>query len=99
MDAAQLTRKIALFLGCALLLASAASAQDLVASPSTVTFTPVVNSQQVQLTMSDASSGAFTVTNTAGWFTVSPMSGSSLPATLTVTLNSSCVLVGGCPST
>lgn len=81
MDAAQLTRKIGLYLICALLLAGAASAQTLVVSPTTVTF----SSFQRDVTVNVTSTGApinFTVDSPhAPWYSITASS-LTTPATL-----------------
>lgn len=70
MDAAQLTRKLALYFAGALLMSGAASAQTLVVSPSTVTFRPFLQ----QVTINVTSTGTpvnFTVgAPHAPWYTI-----------------------------
>jgi uncharacterized protein (TIGR03437 family) len=84
MDAAQLTRKIALYFAGALLMAGAASAQTLVVSPNTVTFRPFAQQFTLNVTSSTATQINFTVGATQPWYTV-VASGNTTPATLTVT--------------
>jgi uncharacterized protein (TIGR03437 family) len=96
MDAAQLTRKLALFLAGALLSTGVVHAQTLTANPTSVTFTAFEGQRQVQLTMSDSSAQSFTIANTAGWFTVTP-SQNTTPATLTISRVADCTTTAaGC---
>ncbi len=92
MDAAQY-RKIALYLSTALLLAGAASAQNLQVSTNSVQFPQF---GQTSFTIDVASSGSTPVTfqiqnKTASWFSVSSSPGLTTPATVTVTrTNTTC---------
>src|SRR3954467_8925626 len=87
MDAAQTTKKIALFLAAALLMAGAASAQTLTVDKTAINFAVGFNQDTVTVGSSDGTTPlSFAVSTSAGWFTVQQVSGTLgvTPATLRV---------------
>src|SRR5437763_1521084 len=99
MDAAQTTKKTALFLAVALLMAGAASAQTLttsLGSNPTVTLSSLGQTQvPLQVLSSDGTTAIpFSLTKgSSTWFSVTPVSGST-PQQITITLTDSCNSLG-----
>src|SRR3954447_7213534 len=96
MDAAQLTRKTAFCFAVALLLAGAASAQTLVVSTNTVTFSSFVNSVPITVTSSGADF-QFTIGAHSPWYTPAQGTVFTTPATINVTrVLGNCANLGTC---